>query len=414
VVSQHDAVSGWELRATDHSLAFLLTVDGVRHEVSWSPSFEIAERWMHLAGTFDGDRLELRINGVAVPGVGQNVSGVITPSAGPLRIGQSAYRPGRIFTGQLAEVRVWESARNFGELNAGLFRRLAGDEAGLLAYWPLAEGTGDSLADQSMGGRHGTGESMGWVAADLPPRLPAGEVVETDLAYRVRQLAARIKEKKAELKRAVGRRRYREDRKELRQEQLAGGEAAWEHERQRLDDTFDNQIRARELQIEAIYAAQRTEDLNEVDALLGDIVEKTHEQIERARDTLDRGDSPYRLGRVCLDLRYVAGGGGGGATLPEAETIVEGERVTSLHLDFAPDSPPQPPVLAPVNKVPGVVGYTSAVARRKVAAAGFLVELHSRAVTADDQVGRVVEQLPRAEAEVAPESTVGLFIGKAS
>ena len=415
VVSLCDAVNGWELRATDQEYGFLLTVDGVRRQVSWKPPGGAAGRWVHLVGVYDGSRLALRIHGIAVPAAGLDVTGPITPATGALSIGRSAYRPGRCFRGRIAEVRLWSTARSAAEIHGALFRRLVGDETDLQAYWPLSEGQGDAFGDLGPTALNGTGENVRWVAAELPPRLPAGEVAEADLAYLVRQLEERIAENSEELDRAVRRRKYREGRKSLRESELDAAEQARLTEESQLDATWESRILSRQREVDAILAARRQEDLQEVDALLDDIVKKTHEQIARARGDLDRRDGIYRLGRVSVDLRYVAGAGGRGAVFPEVDAPVEGDRVTSLSLDFAPDTGTEPPPEEPRYLVPDVVGYTDTLAQRKLVDAGFLAESHAQAVPGEPGwVGRVVSQLPAAGSESVPNATVRMFVGKES
>ena len=50
---------------------------------------------------------------------------------------------GSYFSGQITEVRIWEKARTEREITFYYQRRLIGNELGLIAYWPLNEGTGN-------------------------------------------------------------------------------------------------------------------------------------------------------------------------------------------------------------------------------------------------------------------------------
>ncbi|MCP4668154.1 MAG: LamG domain-containing protein, partial [Deltaproteobacteria bacterium] len=65
VVSCGDAVSGWALRSTGAECGFLLTLDGRQHQVRW-PSVGGAGRWLHLAGVYDGEAIQLYVHGVPV------------------------------------------------------------------------------------------------------------------------------------------------------------------------------------------------------------------------------------------------------------------------------------------------------------------------------------------------------------
>ncbi|MEM9725589.1 MAG: cadherin-like domain-containing protein, partial [Pseudomonadota bacterium] len=55
------------------------------------------------------------------------------------------------FDGKVADVRVWDSARNGGEIAATMNQALDGSEPGLIAHWPLDDGSG-FLADDQAGG----------------------------------------------------------------------------------------------------------------------------------------------------------------------------------------------------------------------------------------------------------------------
>jgi hypothetical protein len=51
----------------------------------------------------------------------------------------------------LDEVRAWNFARTPAEIQSTMFRELVGSEAGLIAYWPMNEGTGQATLDHSGG-----------------------------------------------------------------------------------------------------------------------------------------------------------------------------------------------------------------------------------------------------------------------
>ena len=62
----------------------------------------------------------------------------------------------KYFEGQIADVRVWDSARSQAEIQADLARTLNGDETGLIGYWRLDETSGTTAADSSTFGNDGT------------------------------------------------------------------------------------------------------------------------------------------------------------------------------------------------------------------------------------------------------------------
>ncbi|MCP4661615.1 MAG: PASTA domain-containing protein, partial [bacterium] len=411
VVSLCDAAGGWELRAADAEYGFLLTVAGTQHVVTAAPAGD-GERWTHLAATFDGSRLQLHVNGVALPAAGRDAAGEVSPCSRPLSLGRSSWWPERRFTGELAEVRVWNVARTAAEIQAHLFARLGGDEAGLVGYWQASEGEGETVGHASDAALDGIAENVRWVASDLPPRVAPGEVVETDLAWQIENLESRVAARTEELRKAIQEQQYRTARKAELATQLAEGDALWEEERADLQATLEGEIADRKAQLEALDAAQREADLEVVDALLDDVVEDAHTRIGQARTVLGQRDGHFGLNRVGMNLRYVAGAGGRGALFPARDAAVDAKRIAGLRLDFTPGKTAAPAAVAQ-RRVPRVVGYTEAVAQRKLKQAGYLPEVHAQAVSPGDRVGRVVSQFPAADTEAPARTAVRVFLGKA-
>lgn len=103
-----------------------------------------------------------------------------TASSQPMTLG-SGYAGD--FTGSIDEVRVWNIARSESELYQNLTTPLKGDEAGLVAYWRLDEGSGVYLSDSSGHARVGTlyrgpyiANGPTWSAG--PPDFPTWQVIE--------------------------------------------------------------------------------------------------------------------------------------------------------------------------------------------------------------------------------------------
>lgn len=78
-------------------------------------------------------------------------------------------RPAEGFQGFLREMRVWNVARSASQLNAARLRTLVGNETGLVAYWPMNEGQGTSIADKSGRGHAGSIRyGANWSTSSLP------------------------------------------------------------------------------------------------------------------------------------------------------------------------------------------------------------------------------------------------------
>ncbi|RPH94097.1 MAG: T9SS C-terminal target domain-containing protein, partial [Calditrichaeota bacterium] len=98
--------------------------------------------------------------------------------AGDLIIGavkRSGYNENHL-KGVLDELRIWNKARTNVEITAALFTPLSGSEAGLAAYYPFNEGTGQVAGDLSPFHNHGrlgtttAGDDADprWVVSDRP------------------------------------------------------------------------------------------------------------------------------------------------------------------------------------------------------------------------------------------------------
>ncbi len=52
-------------------------------------------------------------------------------------------------------MRVWKIARTQEDIQKDMYRRLEGTEAGLVGYWALNEGSGDTVSDKTGNGNNG-------------------------------------------------------------------------------------------------------------------------------------------------------------------------------------------------------------------------------------------------------------------
>ena len=73
----------------------------------------------------------------------------------------------KYFDSQIADVRVWDTARSQADIQADMSRTLNGNETNLVGNWRLDEGSGTTVADSVSGGTNGTiGGSASWQATD--------------------------------------------------------------------------------------------------------------------------------------------------------------------------------------------------------------------------------------------------------
>jgi hypothetical protein len=88
-----------------------------------------------------------------------------------MNIGDNPTWPGRFWNGVIDDVRIWNVARTSQEIQDNLAIELNGNEPGLVAYFPMNEGDGDTIADITGNGNTGqlvNMEATDWVAGFEP------------------------------------------------------------------------------------------------------------------------------------------------------------------------------------------------------------------------------------------------------
>jgi len=101
--------------------------------------------WHHWAVTYDRDTGTRTILRDGEPVAGDRATGEYRGRA-PIEIGRSLAGGGH-FQGHVDEIRVWDHVRSDSALAADRRMPLTGTEEGLLAYWPVEQGTAGALAD---------------------------------------------------------------------------------------------------------------------------------------------------------------------------------------------------------------------------------------------------------------------------
>lgn len=123
--------------------------------------------WTHVAAVNDGaGSASLYINGSVIAsttnGAQQALPGMAFESA---YIGRSTSTNDSYFNGQIADARLWDTARSSIEIANNYDRQLNGDEEGLAGYWNFNEGSGSIATDLS--GNSNDGAVIGADYTDL-------------------------------------------------------------------------------------------------------------------------------------------------------------------------------------------------------------------------------------------------------
>lgn len=111
-------------------------------------------QWVHVAGVYDGTTWTFYRNGEQVAQAAGPTGSVLVNDK-EWAIGARGGGGERFFSGGIREVRLWQTARSQAQLRAEMNSTLRGDEPGLVGYWPLNEGEGNTAKDHSRHGNHG-------------------------------------------------------------------------------------------------------------------------------------------------------------------------------------------------------------------------------------------------------------------
>lgn len=121
-------------------------------QVVETPDVVVANQWQHVAITLGNGTLRLYVNGV----LQATQTGSIAPinTATNLWLGEQT-GGGYAFNGLIDEVRIWNVEQTATDLHTLMKTRLTGAESGLVAYWRLDEGAGDTAFDVTGHGNDG-------------------------------------------------------------------------------------------------------------------------------------------------------------------------------------------------------------------------------------------------------------------
>jgi hypothetical protein len=138
------------------------TSGGLQYAPS-SPGALKLNEWHHIAGTYDGQRMKVYVDGVEKGTQTLKALRINYVPENDLLIGMykddNQTRP---FKGKIIEVRLWNRVRSPEELQKDMNRSLQGNEPGLVGYWPLNEGSGTTVSDKTSQGNQGIINGASW------------------------------------------------------------------------------------------------------------------------------------------------------------------------------------------------------------------------------------------------------------
>jgi hypothetical protein len=152
-----DTTGAYNLALTDDGLGgfnLIYETNNSHPTVSATSALNSGE-WHHVAATFDNGAVSLYVDGSEVA----SGTGVPAPSvlSSDLLIGRRGLDSDPDYlSGEIDDVRIWDTALDSNSIVSNLSRELSGDEAGLAAYWTFNEASGATVVDQTANGNDGT------------------------------------------------------------------------------------------------------------------------------------------------------------------------------------------------------------------------------------------------------------------
>ena len=132
-------------------------------------------KWEHVAWTYSGNKVTIYVNGETIGSYYHeysngpaNTSNIPSAKLMTKLIGLNS---SVTIKGEIDEVRFWNDKRTASEINDNMFIELNGNEAGLVKYYKMSNGTGNNLTDNSTNSYNGTLKNMtndDWVTSYAP------------------------------------------------------------------------------------------------------------------------------------------------------------------------------------------------------------------------------------------------------
>lgn len=116
--------------------------------------------WTHIAGTWNGVRLRVMVNGVEEGA--STVQGAFPSVSSSLHIGGAI--SSEVMDGLIDDVRIWNTVKAQPTILADMNKCLTGNESGLLAFYNFDTGAGSTLIDRTGNGYNGSLSGPVWVS----------------------------------------------------------------------------------------------------------------------------------------------------------------------------------------------------------------------------------------------------------
>ena len=172
-INRRDAVMIVNKSGT-HNYSFIgLRSSGVKGETNTNkdkikPNFNIKEKeWFHITFVFDSGTVKVFKNGERVGSTTIEDDLIFDRIGHKMDSGDWEEHYPSWFDGKMKEFRIWSDVRTQTEIKNNKDNKLNGDEEGLVLYYQMSEGSGDTVYDKSGNGNDGTINGASWVTDHL-------------------------------------------------------------------------------------------------------------------------------------------------------------------------------------------------------------------------------------------------------
>ena len=146
--------AGYMIRCGGNGIINFNLGTGTWQEINSPANSVQLNNWHHVAATYDGTKMKIYVDGIVVAEVNRPGLSIANAVSENLFIGESPGFPGRVFNGKIDEVRIWEVARTQLQIQSTMNTILTSEyysspDSGLVGYWRLDEGAGQTSEDLS-------------------------------------------------------------------------------------------------------------------------------------------------------------------------------------------------------------------------------------------------------------------------
>ena len=129
-------------------------------------------QWQHIAVSSSGSSAQIYVDGIAKTSTGSVA--MVSDTSEPLLIGslETFYE----FSGEIAEVRIWNVARSQTEIQNNMNTVFTGNETSLIGLWNIEEGTGTTTNDKTANNNCSFNGNPTWIgsSSNNPPVITQG------------------------------------------------------------------------------------------------------------------------------------------------------------------------------------------------------------------------------------------------